>query len=70
MRKLKELDKVDFAFKNSIENYEKNEQTGLQELTLKDGTKIETQLIVGSDGRNSKVKDLGKNFNTYGWMYH
>jgi 2-octaprenyl-6-methoxyphenol hydroxylase len=48
-----------------VEKIERNHQC---EITLKDGEIIPSQLLVGSDGNKSKVKELSR-VATYGWSY-
>ena len=66
--RIEELKRCEVAIPNSIEKIQQ-EDHGFIELELKDGRKIKTRLLVGSDGAKSKVKQFSK-IPTYGWSYN
>lgn len=69
---MKEIDEqgfIDSSYGNSIESFKRNPEKGnLIEVNLKNGETITTNLIIGSEGRGSKVKELS-GISTHGWMY-
>ena len=64
--RIAELKKCEVSMPNQIETIKKD---GFIELELKDGRKINTRLLIGSDGARSKVKQFSK-IPTYGWSYN
>lgn len=65
---LKELNRCEIAIPCSIEKI-RDDTPGVLSLDLIDGRKVQTRLLVGSDGAKSKVKQFSK-IPTYGWSYN
>lgn len=66
--RIQELKRCEVAIPGSIEKISQDND-GYIDLTLIDGRKIQTKLLVGSDGARSKVKQFSK-IPTYGWSYN
>ncbi|KAL4430101.1 hypothetical protein ABPG74_013548 [Tetrahymena malaccensis] len=70
VKRLEELDQVEFAIPDSIEKFEDSQENdNIQLIQLKSGKQVYARLVVGSDGRYSAVKEK-KGIPTYGWMYN
>lgn len=62
----KELDLITILDNTKLESFVKNE--GLVTVTLSNGDRYETELIIGADGGRSLVRDWA-NISTTGWSY-
>ncbi|EGR27367.1 ubiquinone biosynthesis coq6 family protein, putative [Ichthyophthirius multifiliis] len=69
LKRIRELNTIEFSIPDQIECLEDDENSNLQIVKLKSGRKMFSKLVVGSDGRNSVVKEQ-KKIGTYGWMYN
>lgn len=68
MEKIKELKRVQLGIPDSIEEIDYSNEKEVR-VKLKQGGWVGGKLVVGSDGKNSKVKQAA-NIPTYGWPYH
>jgi 2-polyprenyl-6-methoxyphenol hydroxylase-like FAD-dependent oxidoreductase len=67
MEKIRELGKVKLGVPDTIEEIDYSHEKEVR-VKLKEGGWVASKLVVGSDGKNSKVKQAA-NIPTYGWSY-